>query len=113
MIVIKLFCQAGMSTSLLVHKMNQTAKERGIDCQIKAYPASSLMTEVPSADVVLLGPHLHYLLTDALRFGEANKVPVAIIRMQDYGMVNGTAVLDFALDLKQSSFSVTHLKGKE
>lgn len=70
MIVIKLFCQAGMSTSLLVYKMNQSAKERGIDCQIKAYPAGSLMTEVPSADVVLLGPQLSYLQADALRFAK-------------------------------------------
>ncbi len=101
MIVIKLFCQAGMSTSLLVYKMNQSAKERGIDCQIKAYPAGSLMTEVPSADVVLLGPQLSYLQADALRFAKPHNVPVAIIRMQDYGMVNGAAVLDFALEFKK------------
>lgn len=103
MIVIKLFCQAGMSTSLLVYKMNQSAKERGIECQIKAYPAGSLMTEVPSADVVLLGPQLSYLQADALRFAKPQNVPVAIIRMQDYGLVNGSAVLDFALELSKSS----------
>lgn len=101
MIVIKLFCNAGMSTSLLVHKMNQSAKERGIECQVKAYPAGALMTEVPSADVVLLGPQLSYLLADALRYAKPQLIPVALIRMQDYGLVNGAGVLDFALELKQ------------
>lgn len=101
MIVIKLFCQAGMSTSLLVHNMIQSAKERGIDCHIKAYPAGSLSTEVPTADVVLLGPQLSYLQADALRFAKPHNIPVAIIRMLDYGLVNGASVLDFALELKR------------
>lgn len=103
MIVIKLFCNAGMSTSLLVHKMNLSAKERGIECSIKAYPAGSLITETPTADVVLLGPQLSYLQTDALRFAKPHKVPVAIIRMQDYGMVNGERVLEYCLDLIKSN----------
>jgi cellobiose PTS system EIIB component len=99
MIIIKLFCQAGMSTSLLVHKMNQSAQTRNISCFIKAYSANTLEREVPTADVVLLGPQLIYLQSDARRFAEDKKIPVAIIRMQDYGMVNGEGVLDFALDL--------------
>jgi PTS system cellobiose-specific IIB component len=99
MVIIKLFCQAGMSTSLLVHKMNLSAKERGIACFIKAYSANSLEREVPTADVVLLGPQLIYLQADARKYAAPTGIPVAIIRMQDYGMVNGEGVLDFALDL--------------
>ncbi len=101
MVIIKLFCQAGMSTSLLVHKMNQSAQARGISCFIKAYSANTLEREVPSADVVLLGPQLIYLMSDAKRFADPLKIPVAIIRMQDYGMVNGAVVLDYALELFQ------------
>lgn len=99
MVIIKLFCQAGMSTSLLVHKMNQSALARGISCFIKAYSANTLEREVPTADVVLLGPQLIYLQTEARRFAAPLKIPVAIIRMQDYGMVNGEGVLDYALEL--------------
>ena len=44
---------------------------------------------------------LSYLQADALRFAKPHNVPVAIIRMQDYGMVNGAAVLDFALEFKK------------
>ena len=99
MVIIKLFCQAGMSTSLLVHKMNQSAQARGLSCFIKAYSANTLEREVPSADVVLLGPQLIYLMSDAKRFAAPHNIPVAVIRMQDYGMVNGEGVLDYALDL--------------
>ena len=31
---IRLFCAAGMSTSLLVNKMKEAAKEKGIDADI-------------------------------------------------------------------------------
>ena len=99
MVIIKLFCQAGMSTSLLVHKMNQSAQARGLSCFIKAYSANTLEREVPSADVVLLGPQLIYLMSDAKRFASPHNIPVAVIRMQDYGMVNGEGVLDYALEL--------------
>jgi len=99
MVIIKLFCQAGMSTSLLVHKMKQSAQARGISCFIKAYSANMLSKEVPTADVVLLGPQLIYLLADARRFADPLKIPTAVIRMQDYGMVNGEGVLDYAFEL--------------
>ena len=32
-----LLCAAGMSTSLLVNKMRDAAKEEGYDCEINAY----------------------------------------------------------------------------
>ena len=37
---IRLFCAAGMSTSLLVTKMQNYAKEIGYDCDVVAYPIS-------------------------------------------------------------------------
>lgn len=102
MIIIKLFCQAGMSTSLLVRKMNDSAKMRSIDCAIKAYPVNTLQREIPSADVVLLGPQVIYLQADALKCATPLGIPVGVIPMQDYGRLNGEGVLDFALKLMHS-----------
>lgn len=99
MVVIKLFCQVGMSTSLLVYKMNESAKRRGIDCAIKAYPVNTLARELPTADVVLLGPQVIFLLADAQKQAAPIGVPVGMIPMKDYGMVNGEGVLDYALEL--------------
>lgn len=100
MIVIKLFCNAGMSTSLLVNKMIVSAKERNIECSIKAYPVNSMQKELITADVVLLGPQVIWKQADAQKLGDPLGIPVGVIRMQDYGMVNGEGVLDFALELK-------------
>ena len=38
MLRIRLFCANGMSTSLLVKKMEEAAKEKGKEVDIKAYP---------------------------------------------------------------------------
>ena len=56
MVRIRLFCTAGMSTSMLVSKMRKTARDKGIDVEISCYPVTSLQSQIDDADVVLLGP---------------------------------------------------------
>ena len=52
--VIRLFCAAGMSTSLLVKKMEEAAKEKGKDADIAAYPFTDMERMIEGADVALL-----------------------------------------------------------
>ena len=69
---IMLACAAGMSTSMLVAKMQKAAQEKGLDTEIFAVPASE---------------------------AQSKGVPVGVIPMMDYGMMNGAKVLDFAENL--------------
>ena len=87
---ILLVCAAGMSTNLLVNRMNEAAAAKGIELHIEAHPVGSIDQYGDSADVILLGPQVRY---------EYPGKPVEIINMQDYGMMNGAKVLDFALEL--------------
>ena len=41
MITIKLFCASGMSTSVLVNKMKEAAKAKGIEAEIDSISRSS------------------------------------------------------------------------
>ena len=97
---IKLFCSAGMSTSMLVTKMQEAAKKRGLECEIAAYPESTLATHVDDCDVALLGPQVRFMLDKAREICVPASVPVEVIPMTDYGMMNGEKVLDLALSLK-------------
>jgi len=94
---ILLVCAAGMSTSLLVNRMNDAAKAKGIDVHIEAHPVSDVKTYGENADVILLGPQVRFQLKNVTALFP-NK-PVEVIQMQDYGMMNGTKVLDHALKL--------------
>jgi PTS system cellobiose-specific IIB component len=46
-----------------------------------------------------LGPQVGYTLNKAKKICEPKGIPVDVIPMVDYGMMNGQKVLDFALKL--------------
>lgn len=100
--VIRLFCAAGMSTSLLVSKMQEAAKEKGKDADIAAYPITDMERLVDGIDVALLGPQVGFQLSKAKAICEPKGVPVDVIPMADYGMCNGMNVLKFAYKLAKN-----------
>ena len=93
---ILLVCSAGMSTSLLVTKMEESAKEKGIEIHIEALPVSECSRVVDKVDIVLLGPQVRFQKpqVDALVKG---RIPVEVIDMRLYGTMNGKAILEDVL----------------
>lgn len=98
---IMLVCSAGMSTSLLVSKMKKSAKEKGLDAEIFANSANEADQTLASkeVDVLLLGPQVRFMKSQFEKKVDGKGIPVGVINMQDYGMVNGEKVLQAALDL--------------
>lgn len=97
---ILLCCAAGMSTSLLVTKMQQASKEQNIESKIWAVSIEELGNNLKDGvDVVLLGPQIRYKLNDVKKICDEKKVPVDVINMVDYGSMNGKNVLKFAIGL--------------
>ena len=93
---IMLCCNAGMSTSLLVQKMQKEAASRGLEVTIVARPLNEAMDHIGDADVVLLGPQIGYAKGD---YEKATDKPVAVIPMADYGRMNASKIIDTALEL--------------
>ncbi len=87
-----------MSTSLLVNKMNDAAKEKGIEIEIFALPVSECESVANEVDIVLLGPQVRYQKPQVDKIIDG-RVPVEVIDMRDYGTMNGMAVLEKALSL--------------
>lgn len=103
---IMLSCSAGMSTSLLVTKMQQAAKDQGIDAKIFACPAAEASQHIENEqiDCVLLGPQVSYMKGDfeskVKGAGKDGKdIPLGVIDMQAYGMMDGPKVLKQAEDM--------------
>lgn len=97
MVRIMLCCASGMSTSLLVEKMKKSAKEKGIEVDIWAVGANEVRENADKTDIILLGPQVKYAQKKIE--ADAPNVPVANIGMREYGMMNGAAVLQQALDI--------------
>ncbi|WEG73769.1 PTS sugar transporter subunit IIB [Vagococcus intermedius] len=98
---IMLVCSAGMSTSLLVTKMQKAAEEQGLETDIFAVSASDADPSLANkdVDVLLLGPQVRFMKAQFEKKLEPMGIPCAVIEMKDYGMMNGENVLKAALEL--------------
>lgn len=87
-------CSAGMSTSMLVQKIQKEAKVEEIDLSIEAVS----MTEGKSLikkndyDLLLLGPQVAFMEDDMSKLVEG-RFPVKVINQADYGMMRASNVL--------------------
>ncbi|ART75304.1 PTS sugar transporter subunit IIB [Sutcliffiella horikoshii] len=95
---ILLCCSAGMSTSLLVTKMEKSVAEKGIDCKIWAVGSSEVKNHLEQADVLLVGPQVRYLIAQ-LQKDVQGRIPVEAINPMHYGLCNGEEVLNQAIAL--------------
>lgn len=95
-----LVCSAGMSTSMLVKKMRDSAESRNIDVEISAVAESQLKNNLENLDVVLIGPQVRYLEKKIKQQLEPQGIKVDIINQLAYGMMKGDKVLDQAIELK-------------
>jgi len=96
---ILLVCSAGMSTSLLVTKMNLAAIKQGVKADITAVAEIELNKYSDKTDVVLLGPQVRFLLSKVKASLEPKGIPVEVINSIDYGTMNGENVLKRAIEL--------------
>ncbi|UOY91006.1 PTS sugar transporter subunit IIB [Ectobacillus sp. JY-23] len=99
---ILLVCSAGMSTSLLVTKMEEAARNKGIAAKIWAVSGDAAREHIEEADVLLLGPQVRYLLGAMQKLGAEKGVAVDVINTMHYGLMNGEAVLEAAVALCNS-----------
>ena len=98
---IMLVCNAGMSTSLLVTKMQKAAEDQGIETEIFAVSSAEAEEKMESKpiDIVMLGPQVRFLEKDYRSRLEPKGVPVVAINMTDYGLMKGDRVLAQAIKL--------------
>lgn len=88
---IVLMCSQGMSTSMMVQRMQEAAAAVDYKCTIAAYSVSEIDEVKKSADVILLGPQVRFQLKKLQ--AKCEGVPMAVIDQMDYGTMNGKKVL--------------------
>ncbi|EGQ8009911.1 PTS sugar transporter subunit IIB [Vibrio parahaemolyticus] len=96
---ILLCCSAGMSTSMLVKKMEQAAEIKGIECKIDAMSVNAFEEAIKEYDVCLLGPQVRFQLEELRKTAQEYGKNIDAISPQAYGMMKGEEVLEQALEL--------------
>ncbi|MFQ9514445.1 MAG: PTS sugar transporter subunit IIB [Eubacterium sp.] len=92
---ILLVCNAGMSTGIMKMKLEQEAKNRGIDAKVNAVPMVEIGDYLEGTNAILLGPQIRFALDDIKKMSP--DIPVMAIAPQDFGMMNAPKVLDEVL----------------
>ncbi|HIF3070781.1 TPA: PTS sugar transporter subunit IIB [Salmonella enterica] len=97
---ILLVCAAGMSTSMLVKRMQAYAESTNTEVNINAMSISEAKEKIKKneADVVLLGPQVRLQKKEIEDAAQGN-TPVDVIDMKLYGQMDGKSVLEKALSL--------------
>ena len=95
---IMLACAQGLSTSLLVEKMKNWAKENGKDYKIWAVDQATIENELGNFDVLLLGPQVQHMYKKISKIVDG-KAPVAVIKPIDYGRMNVEGIIRQAEEL--------------
>ena len=96
-----LFCNAGMSTSLVASKMQEVADHHQLPIEVKAFPDVQLDSVVQEfhPDVILLGPQVKFKFNATRDKYEPVGIPVEVINLEDYGNVNGERILKRVIQL--------------
>ncbi|WP_255405037.1 PTS sugar transporter subunit IIB, partial [Bacillus sp. S1-R5C1-FB] len=90
---IVLCCSAGMSTSLLVTKMEAAAKARGLEGKMWAVSGEAVITNIEQADVLLLGLQGRYIHSSITTLAYSINVGIDVISHKPYGVMSGEAVV--------------------
>lgn len=96
-----LFCNAGMSTSLLANKMQGVADQYKLPIEVKAYSDAKMQGIIDQykPDVILLGPQVKYRYEETVqKYGDTGAA-IAVIDLEDYGKVDGERVLKRAIKM--------------
>lgn len=91
---ILLVCAGGMSTSVLMNKMQAYSKQHAIDLTVKAVGLGDYADEAVNGwQCILVGPQVSYYLNT---IKEQSKLPTAVIPTMDYALGNADAILKIA-----------------
>ena len=93
-----LICAGGMSTGILMKKMEKYAAEQGFGLQIEAVGMSVYEDVYKNYDVILLGPQVSYKKTE---IEEVTKMPIAVIAAYDYAVGNVANIMKQVDELYQ------------
>lgn len=93
---ILLVCAGGMSTSILMKKMETYWKEQGEELEIKAVGLSEYQDVCQSYDIVMVGPQVSYRLKE---IKDNTNLSCAAIESFDYAVANCPNIMKLAKKL--------------
>lgn len=93
---ILLVCGSGASSGFMASNLRKAAAERSLDLKITARSESEIENYVDDMDILMIGPHLEYLL-DEINDILPEHVKAFLMRPDYYSTLNGEKALEHLL----------------
>ncbi|GIP30358.1 PTS lactose transporter subunit IIB [Paenibacillus sp. J23TS9] len=93
-----LVCGAGASSGFMAAAARKAVKKTGEDIEFKAKSEAELAENLNSVDLLLVAPHLKYMIEDVKDVCEAAGVKYGIIPQKVYGSLDGQGLVNVAKD---------------
>lgn len=86
-------CEAGITTSLLVKKLNELAEENDLDINIQSKSLEEGLDYIENhqVDVVLLGPQIHHTADEYEKITSGKTVKISV---EDYNTMNVYSIFE-------------------
>jgi PTS system cellobiose-specific IIB component len=94
-------CIGGISTALLVERIEAAARDENIDCQVWSVPETQIVEEIGKFDVLLVTTPVNKTRIKSLLHG---RYPIDEIELGEYTTLDGHGVLHQAMELYQAFY---------
>ncbi len=84
-----LVCGSGASSGFMAANMRKEAKKLGYELDIKARSESEIDDYVDEIDVLMVGPHLAYIIDDIGKYTEGYDICIILMKPEYYSTLDG------------------------
>ncbi|GAA1146375.1 PTS sugar transporter subunit IIB [Nesterenkonia lutea] len=92
-------CGAGASSTFVAQRVKQAMRRNGVPYSVRAGNQTSLLHDLDSADLILLGPHLTDSLEDIRGLTAPAGTAVRLLPADIYSDLQGTSALALILEV--------------
>ena len=93
-----LVCGSGASSGFMAANMRKAGSKLGLDLDIKARGESEIESYIDEIDVLMVGPHLAYILDEVEEYTHGNNVKVILMKSDYYSTLDGEKAIDHLLE---------------
>ncbi|MGB7594378.1 MAG: PTS sugar transporter subunit IIB [Erysipelotrichaceae bacterium] len=90
-------CGSGASSGFMAANMRKAATARGLDISIVARGESEIENYIEDIDVLMVGPHLSYLLAEAEALIAGREVKMILMEKSYYSTLDGEKAVEHLL----------------
>lgn len=95
---ILLVCGSGASSGFMAANMRKAAQKKGYDFSIEARGSAEIESYIDDIDVIMVGPHMAYILDDVDEIIEGTHIKVILMKPEYYSTLDGEKAIDHLIE---------------